>query len=145
MLENLFSLIKDKAAESVLNNPVIAVHHQEGIINEASSSIIDVLKDQLAAGKLKEVLEVFQHADISHNAIVSRMVTKFTSRLQNNYAIGAPDAKNIATTLIHPVMGQLVKKTNDPDDQSFDLPDMISQFGGSQVDLGRIINKFNKQ
>lgn len=145
MLENLFSLIKTEAADRLSNDPMVPAQHQEGMLNEASSSIIDVLKDQLADGKLKEVLEVFQHSDISNNAIVSRMLTKFTSRLQNNYAIAGPEAKNIATSLIHPVMEKLVKKTNDPEDNSFNLPDMISQFGGNQVNLGGIINKFNQQ
>ncbi|MGV8880472.1 MAG: hypothetical protein ACOH2A_15750 [Sphingobacteriaceae bacterium] len=145
MLANLFALIKTEAASRFSNDPSVPTQHQDGMLNEASSSIIDVLKDQLATGKLKDVLELFQHSDISNHPIVSRMLTKFTSRLQNNYAIAEPEAKNIASDLIHPVMEKLVKKTNDPEDNSFDLPDMISQFGGNEVNLGGIISKFTAQ
>jgi hypothetical protein len=50
MFEKLFLLVKSNAGTAVINNPVIPAGKSEAVINEASSSIIEVLKGQLENG-----------------------------------------------------------------------------------------------
>ena len=56
MFEKLFMLVKNNAGRAVVNNPVIPVKYHEAVINEASSSIIEVLKGQMENGKLKDMM-----------------------------------------------------------------------------------------
>ncbi|MDB4901998.1 MAG: hypothetical protein JWQ63_1279, partial [Mucilaginibacter sp.] len=42
MFEKLFLLVKNNAGTAVIDNPAIPVKYHEAVINEASSSIIEV-------------------------------------------------------------------------------------------------------
>ena len=52
MFEKLFLLVKNNAGKAVIENPEIPEKYREAVINEASSSIIEVLKGQMESGKL---------------------------------------------------------------------------------------------
>ncbi|XHR93592.1 hypothetical protein ACFJIV_25255 [Mucilaginibacter sp. UC70_90] len=71
MFEKLFLLVKDNAGMAVINNPVIPAKYHEAVINEASSSIIEVLKGQLESGKVKELIKYFQFSGSYNNSLVS--------------------------------------------------------------------------
>ncbi len=44
MFEKLFMLVKNNAGTAVIDNPEIPAKYHDAVINEASSSIIEVLK-----------------------------------------------------------------------------------------------------
>jgi hypothetical protein len=59
MFEKLFLLVKNNAGTAVVNNPVVPAKYHEAVINEASSSIIEVLKGQMESGRLKDLVKYF--------------------------------------------------------------------------------------
>ncbi len=70
MFEKLFLLVKSNAGKAVIENPVIAAKDRESVITEASSSIIDVLKNQIESGRMKDLVGFFQLTGIRNNPIV---------------------------------------------------------------------------
>ncbi len=44
LLDNLLKMVQSSGAKSVVNNPAVPKEHNEGIMQAASSSIMDTLK-----------------------------------------------------------------------------------------------------
>ena len=114
MFEKLFLLVKNNAGKAVIDNPAIPVKYHEAVINEASSSIIEVLKSQMETGKLKDLVRFFQFSGIYNNSLVSSMVNKFANKLNNFYGIDPNSHCVTANSLIPPVMRSWLnnQKTN---------------------------------
>ena len=51
MLEQLMEIVKQNSSNDVTNNPGIPNQHNEGVINEAASSIFTTLKNMIAKGQ----------------------------------------------------------------------------------------------
>ena len=132
MFEKLFMLVKSNAGMAVLNNPLIPVKNHEAIINEASSSIIDVLKAQIETGKLKDLVKYFQFPGIySGNPLIGTTVNKFANRLNNYYGIDPADAMITAKALIPQVMQQLIAKSQSKIENEFSLSHLLEMISGN--------------
>src|SRR5579863_8537903 len=111
MFEKLFLLVKNNAGKAVIENPEIPEKYREAVINEASSSIIEVLKGQMEAGKLKDLVKYFQYPDIYKNPLVTSVVNKFATKLNKFYGIDPVSSLKIANSLMKPVMLDLIKQS----------------------------------
>ena len=87
MFEKLFLLIKNNAGPAVINNPDVPQKFHDAVINEASSTIIEVLKSQIETGKMKDLVSFFQFSGIYNNSLVKIMVNRFTNKLVKFYVI----------------------------------------------------------
>ena len=116
MFEKLFMLVKTNAGMAVIDNPVIPVKFHDAVINEASSSIIEVLKGQMENGKLKDMVKYFQFPDIytQNNPLINSTVNKFANKLNNYYCIEPAAALTTAKNLITPVMQELMQPQEQP-------------------------------
>jgi hypothetical protein len=141
MFEKLFLLVKNNAGMAVIDNPVIPIKYHEAVINEASSSIIDVLKSQMETGKIKDLVKFFQFSGISNNSLVSTMVNKFAARLNNFYGIDPSSAWVAANSLIPPVMQELVNQSKNEQNKDFALTTMLSKLNGNRADLSILVNQ----
>jgi hypothetical protein len=135
MFEKLFLLVKNNAGKAVISNPEIAEKDRESVITEASSSIIDVLKNHIETGRMKDLVGFFQLNGIYNNPLVNSMVNKFANRLNKYYAITPNSAYKIADELIPTVMVQLVQQTKT--DKS--MGTMFSQLNGNRADLSGLV------
>src|SRR5437879_5930021 len=111
MFEKLFLLVKNNAGKAVIENPEILEKDREAIINEASSSIIEVLKTQMESGRLRDLVKYFQFPDIYKNPLIASIVNKFANKLNGFYGIDPKSALKIADSLIPPVMLELIKQS----------------------------------
>ena len=142
MLENLFNLIKDQAGDSVINNPVVPNEQNEAVVASAAHSVAEELQGTLASGGLQNVLSLFNDGGstggFTNNPIVSNIISNFTNKLRNNHGIEGNQASNIANSLIPGVISNLISKTNNPGDSSFDINSIIGSpsGGGSRVPAG---------
>ncbi len=136
MFEKLFQLVKNNADKAVINNPTIAEKDRESVITEASSSIIDVLKNQIESGKLKDLVVFFQLKGIYNNPLVNTMVNKFANRLNKYYSIAPNAAYKVAEELIPSVMVALVQQTKAEKNMSA----FFSQLNGNRTDLSGMVN-----
>lgn len=141
MFEKLFLLVKNNAGTAVIDNPEIPVKYHEAVINEASSSIIEVMKNQMETGKIKDLVGFFQFSGIYNNFLVASIVNKFAAKLNNFYGIEPASARITANSLITPVMKELVIQSKNEQNKEFSLTSMLSKLNGNGVDLSVLVNQ----
>ncbi len=141
MFEKLFLLVKNNAGKAIIDNPAIPVKYHEAVINEASSSIIEVLKNQMETGRVKDLVSYFKFSGIYNNSLVSSMVNKFANKLNNFYGVDPTIAWATANSLIPPVMQELVKQSKNEQNKDFALTNMLSKLNGNRADLSGILNQ----
>ena len=158
MLENLFNLIKEQGADDVINNPAIPNEQNSAVLASATSSVAEELQGALAGGGLQNVMSLFGGggnnagggglSSLMNNPIVANIISSFTSKLTNQHGIAADQASGIAGNLIPNVLSNLINKTNDSNDSSFNINGIIgsltgdSSNAGGGFDLQGLIGKF---
>jgi hypothetical protein len=131
MFEKLFMLVKNNAGMAVVQNPVIPAKYHEAVINEASSSIIEVLKNQVENGKLKDMIKYFQFPGIYNNPLIDTTVNKFANKLNNFYDIEPAGALQIAKELIPPVMQEMIQQSKNEQNTDFGLGKLLAMLSGN--------------
>ena len=134
MLENIINLVRENAGEAIVNNPAIPNEHNEAVTEEAGSSIVDGLKNMIAQGQSQDVLNLFSHpsGDFQSNPAVQSISGGFIQNLVQKFGIDPSAAGNVASNLIPTVLQNLVHKTNDTADSSFNLENILGHLTGGQ-------------
>jgi hypothetical protein len=140
MFEKLFLLVKNNAGRAVIDNPVIAAKDRDAVIIEASSSIIEVLKNQMENGRLTDLVRFFQYSGVYSTALISSIVNRFANKLNNFYGIEPDAARNTAAMLIPDVLQQLVRESQSGAEEEFALGNMLSNLNGNRADLNVLVN-----
>lgn len=147
MLENLLNLVKENAGEAIINNPAIPNHKNDEVINDATQSITGSLQNMLASGNMKDVLSMFSNnASDAQNQASSVMQNNFVKSLMDKVGLDQNNAQGIASSLIPQVLNQFVSKTNEPENNGFDLQGIMNQISGGKTtgfDIGGLLNKMN--
>jgi len=141
MFEKLFMLVKNNAMASILNNPVIPAGSCEAVINEASSSIIEVLKGQLETGKVNDLIKFFKFSDIHSATLITRATNKFANKLNKFYNIDMASAHTAASSLIPDVMKQLVQQSKSNQVTEFSLNNVLSDLNGKRGDISGLVTQ----
>jgi glutathionyl-hydroquinone reductase len=141
MFEKLFLLVKNNAGMAVINNPVIPAGSREAVINEASSSIIEVLKNQVENGHISDLINFFKFSGNANESLVTSIINKFANRLNKFYNIDMASAQAAANSLIPTVMKQLVQLSKTGQTKEFALGTMLSKLNGNQADLNGLVSK----
>ena len=141
MFEKLFLLVKNNAGTAVIDNPAIPAKYHDAVINDASSSIIEVLKGQMEMGKMKDLVSFFRFSSDHNSSLVASIVNKFANKLNNFYGIEPAAALSTAKSLITPVMAQLVKESKNEKNKDFGLSNLLSKLTGGQRDMSGLVNQ----
>lgn len=147
MLDQLLQLVRDNAQETVVANPSIPNEQNDAVIGEATNTIASGLQDALASGNVKDVMGLFNsngQVD-NNNPVVNNISGNLIGKLQEKFNLNGGTATSIAASLIPSVLGSLVKKTNDPNDNGFSLDGIFSSLtGGSTqgLNLSGLLGKF---
>lgn len=137
MLENLIQLVRENAGEAIINNSAIPNEKNEAAVETAASSIFDQLKGQLNQGGLESITNLFQGGGSTE--LINNISSGTAGDLMKKFGLDSNAAGGIVEKLIPVVMDKFVKKTNDPNDSSFDLQGIIGSLtGGGQA--GGILN-----
>ena len=142
MLDNLLDLVKQHAGEAIINNPVIPTERNDEAIASATSSIFDGLKNTASSGNIGDIMSLFNGGNVANSRIVQNIQGSFVGDLMNKFGVDPGRATNIAGNLIPTVLQTFVNKTNDPNDSSFNLQDIISKVGGGNLDVQSLIGQF---
>ena len=141
MFEKLFLLVKNNAQVAVIDNPVIAQEYRESVINDASSSIIEVLKSQMEMGKIKDLVKYFQFAGLFDNPLITRAVNKFANKLNNFYGIATDAAMEISSSLITPVMQEVIRQSKSEQKNEFTLSNLLTKLSGNVADMSILLKQ----
>lgn len=129
MLQNLESLVREQSQDVIINNPDVPEEKNSAAIQAASSSVFETLKQKASSGDLSGLADVFNQGNNPESSVVKDASSNYANKLQG-LGINMESAKSIAATLIPAVIAHFTNKTNDPNDKSFDLQDIISSISG---------------
>lgn len=131
MIENLKKLIRENSAELILNNHAIKNEYKETVISETGNIIMSELKSEVSKLNIVGLTEILKsNGNLSNNKIVSGIITKLSESLSAKFELSNNDAEHISQNLIPAVIHQLILKTNDPKDDSFNIQGLLSNLGG---------------
>ncbi len=141
MFDQLLNLVKEHAGDAIVNNPAIPNEKNDAAISSTATSIVDALKSQVASGGVGGIMEMFKGgaAGVNSSSMASNVQSTVVTNLMKQFGIDNAAAAGIASSMIPKVMESFVKKTNDPNDKSFDVASIVSSLGGAQA--GGILSK----
>lgn len=146
MLDQLINLVKENAGSIIGNNQEVPDDKKEQIAEAAGSSIQEGLQSALQNGNISDLLGMFSgNGDITGNPVTNEVNNSFQHQLTDKLGLSASQAGGLAASLIPMILGKLVNRTNDPNDNSFNIQDIFNQFSGgktSGMDIGGLLNKF---
>lgn len=147
MFDQLTDLVKQFGGDAVVNNAAVPNEHNEAVLNEASSSILDGLKGMIANGNTADLAGLFQgnNAADASNPIVQQLSEKLSGSLGEKFGLSNDAASGVAGSLIPKVLGSLVNKAKDPNDSSIQISDIINAIsGGNSETSGGIMDAISK-
>ena len=136
MLNELFDLVRGNAHESVINNPDVPNENNEEVVAEATNTIASGFRNIVAGGGVQSLLSLFggdgsNKKGLLSNPIVSMMMGHFAGKLMNKFGMNNSQANNLSGSLIPNVLGNLINKTNDPNDSGFSVEKLLGSITGS--------------
>jgi uncharacterized protein YidB (DUF937 family) len=143
MFEQLLNLVKENAGVAIINNPAIPNEQNEAAISHATTGILSGLKSQLASGNISDVMQLLNgHNNASANGVSDVISSNVSQGLMEKFGVSSGSASSIVSTLIPVVLSKLAIKTNDPNDNSFDLQSMFNHLSDGKtqgMDLKNIL------
>lgn len=136
MLEQLFNLVKWESESDIINNPAIPNEQNNHAVGMAADSIFGGLQNALGQGGLKDVLGMFTGGVSSNHPMISGIIINFSGGLVNKFGLDESAAGSIAGRVIPNVMDKLIHKTNDPNDQTFNINGVIGSLTGHATQQG---------
>lgn len=147
MLENLLELVKQQAGGSIINNPAIPNDRNDEAIAVASNSIEGGLQGLLSqSGGLKDILKMFggQDGGNASSNITQQLSGGVIQNLMDKFGLDKGAAGSIAGGLIPSVLSNLVSKTNDPNDNGFNIQSIFNSLSGGQTSNMNIAGLLSK-
>jgi hypothetical protein len=143
MLEQLINLVEQHAGSAIVNNPAIPDQHNSAAIQHVAQEIFNGLQSHATSGNLSQLTSLFQSGSgISSHPIVTQLISSVASSVASKFGISTSAAQSMASSLLPTVMNQLVSRTNNPNDNSFDLTNMMQTFtGNSNFDVSGMLNQ----
>lgn len=131
MLNKLIELVRENAGDLITNNENITPENKEQAIAECAQTIITSLKKVFSSGNIAGLTALIKSNNITaDNSIVSDIITTLSLAYTTKLNINETEAKRISTHLIPTVLTQLISKTNNPNDNSFDVQTILKEIGG---------------
>ncbi|MBK7432797.1 MAG: hypothetical protein IPI66_02160 [Chitinophagaceae bacterium] len=139
MLDKLFEMVKGLAGDAVVNNPDVPNEHNDKVVAEATNTVASGLQNMVAGGGLQNIISMFSGGGqqsggqgLMNNPIVNMMIGHFSGKLMSKYSLSGAQASGVANNLIPNVLSGLIDKTNDPNNSSFTLDNLLHSLTGGQ-------------
>lgn len=142
MIEQLFNLIQQESQNEIINNPVIPNEANNHAVGLATDSIFSGLQGALANGGLQNILGMFtgKTGVNSNNPIVGGIVNNLVGSLMKKFGIESPIATSIAASIVPNILNKMINRTNDPNDNGFDINGIIGALTGGGAQHGGGVN-----
>lgn len=135
MLDNLLNLVQQFAGDSIVNNPAVSNERNQDAITVATNSIAGGLQGLLSQGGMKDILRMFtgQEDNIHNQSVTQHISDGLTQNLMDKLGLDNNAAGSIAGNLVPQVLKNLVQRTNDPNDGSFDIQSLFNSLSGGRT------------
>lgn len=134
MLEQLSDLVKQFGNETVVNNKAVPNELNEGVMDEASTSIFSGLQKIISEGGADKIGELFQgnNASSASNPVVKQLTEQLSGNLGEKFGLSPDASSEVAGGLIPKVLGSLIGKAKNPNDKGFEISDIVNSISGGQ-------------
>lgn len=134
MLDQISELVKQFGGEAVVNNPSVPNEHNDAVMNEASGSILNNLKEMASSGNLQDLAGLLNgNSNIDmNNPVVQELTSKVSNNLGEKFGLSSDVTNNVASGLIPQVLGGLLNKAKDPNQPGFNMSDILSSLSNGQ-------------
>ena len=149
MFEQLSQLVQQFGQDTVVKNDAVPNEHNEAVMNEASSSILDGLKNMAAQGNVSDLAGLFEgnNASDASNPVVQKLTEQLSGNLGQKFGMSSDDASGVAGSLIPKVLGSLVGNAKDPNHKGFEVSDLVNAISGGNGNSGLMdaVSKYGGQ
>ena len=139
MLQELFNLVKGVAGDA-FSGTSLPDDQKNTVVAEATNTVASGLRNMVAGGGLQNLLTMFGGKDnqqgsngLLSNPLVNMMVGHFAEKLMSKHNLDSQEASSLASGLIPNVLGNLINRTNDPQNQSFSLDNLLNSITGGKA------------
>lgn len=134
MLEQLTQLVQQYGNESVIKNNAIPNEQNEAVLSETSNSIFSSLQKMATQGDLSQLAGLLQGNNISeNNPAVQEITNNVSGSLTEKFGLSSTAAAGAASGMIPQILGSLMGKANDPNDNSFDISSLLGALTGGNT------------
>lgn len=145
MFEQLTQLVQQYAGDTIVKNTAIPNEHNEAVVNETSNSIFAGLKKIASEGGAEQLAGLFSGKSIdSSNPIVQQITKQLSGTLGEKFGLSNADSSGVATNMIPQVLNSLVNKAKDPNDNGFQISDIINSVSGNSGQASNIMDTISK-
>lgn len=144
MLNQIIDLVRKHAGEGIINNPAIPNEKNEAAIQAASGSINNGLGRMLASGNLKDILRMFAGAGGGSSLLTQTISGDFMKKLMTQFGLNQQQASQVSGQVIPGTLNEMVRKTNDPTDKSFNIQDIFNNISGGRTSNYNMQNLLDK-
>ena len=149
MFEQLTQLVQQFGNDAVVKNDAVPNEQNEAVMQEASNSIVDGLKNMAAEGNISDLSSLFQgnNASDTSNPVVQKLTEQLTGNLGEKFGLSSDAASGVAGSLIPKVLGSLVGNAKDPNHKGFEVADIINAISGGNGNAGLMeaVSKYGGQ
>lgn len=142
MFEQLSEIMKQVGHSAVVENAAVPNEHNEAVMQEAQKSILDGIQNMNPA----QITQMVEQGTAANGEGVNNITNQFAGNIAEKFGINSGMAKTIGASLIPIVLGKLMNKAKDPNDQSFGLQDILGSLtggGAAAAGNGGIQNTIN--
>ncbi|ETZ22407.1 hypothetical protein [Pedobacter sp. V48] len=134
MFDQLIQVLQQHGKESVINNADVPNEYNEGVLQEANGSIMNVITDMVANGQGHQLAAAA--TDPNHQA-AQLMQNGFVENIMQKFGINGAAAQSIAASLIPAVLSSLANGQGGASGSStggFSLDTITSVLGKTALD-----------
>jgi Bacterial protein of unknown function (DUF937) len=148
MLEQLMGLIQDHSQDAIVNNPAIPNEHNNDAMQTILGAITGGMQQQAQSGGggLAGLAGLLGGqagnggGGLMSNPIVAGIAQQAIGGLMQKFGLGNGAAAGIVSQVLPGVLGSMISKTNDPQDSSFNMTDIMGVMADGKVDMSDIMN-----
>ncbi|MEC4003853.1 DUF937 domain-containing protein [Flavobacterium sp. SUN052] len=128
MFEQLTQLVNQFGQDAVVNNSAVPNEHNDAVMDHASTSIIDSIKNIASQeGGLSQLTGALQNGSLDmSNPAVQQITNQLSGSLGEKFGLSSDAASGVAGSLLPGVLGSLLNNSG----ASGGLMDMVSKYGG---------------
>jgi uncharacterized protein YidB (DUF937 family) len=145
MFNQLLQLVEQNAGAAIINNPAIPNQYNSAAIQNVTQQILNSLQSQASSGNLQQLISLFQNGggnSLANHPIVSNMISSVAGNFSTQFGVSPSNAQSMASSLLPTVMNQLISKTNNPNDNSFNLSSVMqSVSGNNNLDISNMLGQ----
>lgn len=145
MIDQLIKLVQQNASDEIVNNQAIPNEYNDEAMKDIGNEIYNGFQNEAKQGNVQEIATLFQKEDtaagLSSNSAITSIISNVAAKLGSKFGVSPQIANSIAAGLVPKIVNQFIHKAKDPNDQDFDLQEIVKSFTGNS-NIGELAGQF---